>query len=129
MIYGSVKSTGIDPKGMEDIPSKYLTSGRGWQSSSIVVHLGENILTYLKQFSPNQWILAKTLLIFNSCSQFLTKILAHNFNQNYSQNAKFGSVRPIELVFYSSSPAVNLFPKVLIKLHNSSFKNTKFSSF
>ena len=47
MIYGSVKSIGIDPTRMEDIPSKYLTSGRGWQSSSIVVHLGENILTYL----------------------------------------------------------------------------------
>ena len=56
-------------------------------------------------------------------------ILAHNFNQNYSQNAKFGSVRPTELVFYSSSPAVNLLPKVLIKLHDSSFKNRKFSSF
>ena len=56
-------------------------------------------------------------------------IFAHNFNQNYSQNAKFGSVRPIELVFYSSSPALNLLPKALIKLHDSRFKNTKFSSF
>ena len=47
MVHTNLKGIGIDPKGMEDIPSKYLTSGRGWQSSSIVVHLGENIPTYL----------------------------------------------------------------------------------
>ena len=74
---------------MEDIPSKYLTSGRGWQSSSIVVHLGENILTYLQTIQPNRF--------WPKHCWF--SILAHNFNQNYSQNAKFGSVRPIEPLF------------------------------
>ena len=120
MIYGSVKSIGIDPKGMEDIPSKYLTS----EGMAIILHCCASRWKY------------SDLSLNNSAqiSRFWPKhcwfsILAHNFNQNYSQNAKFGSVRPIELVFYSTSPAVNLLLKVLIKLQDCSFKNTKFSSF
>ena len=74
MIYRSVKSIGIDPKGMEDIPSKYLTSGRGWQSSSIVVHLGENILTYLKTIQPKSIDFGQNIADFQFLLTILTKI-------------------------------------------------------
>ena len=73
MIYGSVKSIGIDPKGMEDIPSKYLTSGRGWQSSSIVVHLGENILTYLT-IQPKSIDFGQNIADFQFLLTILTQI-------------------------------------------------------
>ena len=90
-IYGPVRNIGIDPKGMREYTPIYLTNGRGWPSNHPPM-----LCILVKIF----WLNLKTILA--QINRFWPKngwfsILA-KFNQNFYQNAKFGSVRPIELL-------------------------------
>ena len=78
----------------------------------------------------------ETSLIFQMIFRLIFNYFSKTIINIFSQNAKFGSVRPKELFsfvflffcFYSSS-ALNLRLKVFTKLHDSISKSTKSSSF
>ena len=118
MIYGSVKSIGIDPKGWRIYPQNIWPVGG--DGMAIILHccasrwkysdLSLNNSAQINRFWPKHcWF----------------SILAHNFNQNYSQNAKFGSVRPIELVFLLIITCCKFTPKSTPQIAQVQFQKYK----
>ena len=105
MIYGSVRNFSYR--------FWYLT-GDGLSLSQCCAHSGENILTDLKKKKKK----GGGELTFNILAKFLTKLSSKM--QNLGQSDPYN--------FFYSLPALNLRQKVF-KSHDSTFKNTKFSSF
>ena len=122
MLAWEMTAIGVDKWGWGIYPLHYLTRGDGlcnhpppmfWKVNNILTYLYKYSVKINRFCSKNGWFL----------------MIPAKFYQKFLQKYKILVRQAQSTVFFHSSPSLNLRLKVFTKLHDSSCKNTKFSSF